>query len=149
MLMLCCYEMINHEKCLIRGLIMNISKEKEILELRKQLQALENQFKEQDKTFKDNVSNQLLNAAEQMLVEYLSKQEFKIDTKQSDKGHVVARLDGIWVSVTRNPRTLSIRMSNGEDYSISVESTAVSLDVYGPKKNQDAEIDGWKKLKAV
>lgn len=126
---------------------MNIAKQKEILTLRKKAEELEKKYKEGNAALKDRVTQQYLNAAEMELVEYLSAEGFKVDENQTDKSQLVARLDSIWVSMNRHPHALSVYMSNGENYSITVLSTTVPLDDYYKKNasSQDIEIDRLKK----
>jgi hypothetical protein len=120
---------------------MNIAKQKTIMDLRQEAERLEQEFREKKGATHIETSTRLISQAVIDLVEYLKQQGFEIDQTEKEKGQLVARLDGIWVSLTFKPTILSVHMVNGENYSVMVESTVEPISgTYKSHQNQDTEL---------
>ncbi|MED3553989.1 hypothetical protein [Cytobacillus praedii] len=107
---------------------MNIAKQKEILSLKAEVSSIEKEFNERLEATNNEITTKLITDAAKELLDFLVDQEFKIDETNKNQNHIVARLGQIWVGVSQYPSSLSVRMSNGEDYSISTQSTLLPLD---------------------
>lgn len=102
---------------------MNIAKQKEILSLRSEIQTLEQTFRDRHSQSLSIATTRMLESAEESILDFLQGEGFSVDNYLDDKGYYVARFSEIWVNVSPKDRILSVSMSNGEYYNVTVEST--------------------------
>ncbi|MBY0124489.1 hypothetical protein [Bacillus sp. S/N-304-OC-R1] len=122
---------------------MNISKHKEILALREELDLLEKEYKNKQSAVVDFHTNNLLTAAVKKFIEYVKGEGFEINGDENDV--LIANLDGIIIRLVRKPRIFTVNMPNNERYSVSVETTLeFSINRVQPGISQDREIEQLK-----
>lgn len=100
---------------------MNIAKQKEIITLRKEQEELQASFNTQTESLLNAKIPELLDEATKLFVEYLQKEGFKVTEISSEL--LRADLNGeLPIDFNRKPRIITVKMPNGESYSVTVTS---------------------------
>lgn len=128
---------------------MNIAKQQELLVLQREVLDLETKYNETNAILLSNATASMLSDAIQELRRFLEDEGFTIDGRiiEGAEYQVSAILEpGVSVQISRKPRIFSLRMSNGENYSVSVESTLEPLATFdfNVTGNQDTTISRFK-----
>lgn len=122
---------------------MNIVKQKEIISLRSEVDTLATEFRTRHSETLSIATTRMLHGATESVLEFLQGEGFSIDDRTEDKGYYVAKVGEIWVNIFPKDRIVSLSMSNGEHYSVMVESTVILEGAnYGNASgsSQDAEL---------
>ncbi|MBK5482973.1 hypothetical protein JFV29_14070 [Peribacillus sp. TH16] len=104
---------------------MNIVKEQQIVTLRDEAKLLCDQFIEYRDNYFVEANNRMLSQAIQELIDYLFDNKFileDLDTYDDEERKLEATMGSISVTITKRKSVLQVKMSNGEEYDISIDS---------------------------
>jgi len=100
---------------------MNIAKQKEIIDLRKEVNALQEEYQALEKKVVEENTALLLDSGIKEFVEYVENEGFVINGDPSAISYFTAEYESMSITVDRKERIFSVHMPNGERYSVSVE----------------------------
>jgi hypothetical protein len=127
---------------------MNIAKQREIMALQNEAQSLAMEYQNKKAKDMDLRVPLFLDAAIEEFTEYLEAQGFTIHSEGDEETQFLTADsgDGIIIHLNRKPRILTIKMPNGERYSVMIESTLEEvLSDNTSNYNQDSLITYYKK----
>jgi cell division protein FtsB len=124
---------------------MNLTKQREIMALKAEVEELKNEFIRKRNASYDQQAPVLLDAAFSELMTFLEGEGFT--ATENHQGIITATSEeGIVITIDKKPRIFSVSMPNMEHYSVSIESTLEDFPLAHPSSSekQDAQIQTYK-----